>query len=85
MAAELRCSAFTLLRACTSRLLLSVAFRVLVELTLTVLRAESILTALIIRFCYHRILIYLPSAYWTFGYFDAPPARNASNHGAAGM
>jgi hypothetical protein len=82
--ATLRCSTFGLLRA-TSLLLLNVAFRVLVELTLTILRAESILAALIIYFCCRRFLIDLPSAYWIFGHFDGPPARNASNHGAAGM
>lgn len=72
--AKLRCSTFGLQWA-TSLLRLNVAFRVLVELTLAVLRAELILTALIIYFCCCRFLINLPSAYWIFGHFDAPPAE----------
>jgi len=72
--AKLRCSTFGLMRGCTSCLLLSVTFRVLVELTLAVLRAELIVTALIIYFCCCRFLINLPSAYWVPGHFDAPPA-----------
>jgi len=46
--AMLRCSTFGLLRGCTSLLLLSVVSWALVELTLTVLRAEVILTTSII-------------------------------------
>jgi hypothetical protein len=75
MAETLRCPAFTPMRGCTLHLLLSVPFRVLIELTLTVLRTELILTALIIRFCCDRLLSYLPPAYWIFGHFDSPPAR----------
>src|SRR5258708_24881462 len=75
MARTLRRPAFTPLRGCTLCLLLSVTLWMLVELTLTVLRAELIVPALVIPSCCNRALIYLSSAYWIFGYFDSPPAR----------